>query len=148
MIRAYASGDFGACRDLFIEVFNAPPWNNQWTEATAAVRLRDFIDQKRFLGFTLWEGEVLLGAAICRVTSYYTGDQIYVEELFVRPDCQRGGHGTALMRALEVYAREHGIVGITLLTGREYPSFGFFRKCGYERLDYLAFMFKRVEEGQ
>ena len=143
MIRAYLPEDFMACRDLFVRVFNAPPWNDRWTDETASARLWEFTAHKRFVGFTLWEGGTLLGAVFAYAKSHYKGDEIFIEELFVAPDCQRQGHGAALMEALEAYAKARGLVSITLLTARGYPSFAFYEKRGYRALDWLAFMHKR-----
>jgi len=140
VIRAYAPDAFEACRDLFIEVFNRKPWNDNWTIETAGARLREFTGHKRFVGFTLWEDDALAGAVFCHAQTQYKGNEIVIEELFVSPKCQRKGYGTALMEAVE----EHGFWCVTLLTGKAYPSFAFYKKRGYRHLEWLAFLHKRV----
>jgi len=144
MIREYSPEAFAACRDLLIQVFNGEPWNDNWTQESAGARLGEFVDHKRFVGFTLWEGDSLVGAVFCHAQTQYKGNEIVIEELFVTPGCQRKGYGTALMDAVEAYAKEHAFWCVTLLTGRSYPSFTFYEKRGYRQLDWLAFMHKRV----
>jgi len=132
------------CCELFIQVFNAPPWNDKWTNETTEKYLREIIDNKRFMGYTLWENDVLTGVVFCHIKSHYKGDEIFVDELFVSPDYQRKGYGMELMGAVEKYAKENSFVNITLLTSMGSPSFKFYEKFGCRHLDYLAFMYKHI----
>jgi len=145
MIREFTMAAFPACRDLFIEVFNGAPWHDGWTKESAGARLWEFVENKRFVGFTLWEGDALIGAIFCHAQTYYRGDEIFIDELFVSPGCQRKGYGRLLMEAVEAHAKAQGLVCITLLTNREYPSFEFFQGCGCRQAGRMVWMFKRVE---
>ena len=145
MIKPFSICDFDKCCDLFIKVFNEPPWNDNWTVETAKKRLKEFTDNKRFLGYTLWEDDMLIGAVFCHMKTHFSGDEIFIEELFVSQDYQRKGHGKALMNAVEQYAKENSFVSITLLTGTDSPAFEFYKNSGYEHLNSLAFMRKRIE---
>ncbi|MDR2686786.1 MAG: GNAT family N-acetyltransferase [Oscillospiraceae bacterium] len=145
VIREYTPAMFAACLDLFIEAFNGAPWNDSWTEETAGACLREIVENTRFFGFTLWEGGALVGAAFCHAWTYWRGGQAYVDELFVAPGCQRKGYGGLLMEAVEAYARAQGLVSVTLLTNREYPSFAFFEGQGYRQSGYMVYMHKRMK---
>jgi GNAT superfamily N-acetyltransferase len=136
--------DFQKCLQLFIHVFNGEPWYDKWTDDTAFNYLQELVDNKRFLGYTLWDNGKLAGAVFAHMKSHYKGDEIFVDELFVSPDCQRSGCGMALMGAVDKFAKENFIISITLLTGLGKPSFQFFSKFGCKHLDYLAFMYKRM----
>ena len=144
VIREYSPEMFDACRKLFIEVFNSEPWNDCWTQESAGARLQEFVDNRRFFGFTLWEGETLVGAVFCHGSTYCKGGEVFIDELFVSPACQRKGVGKALMEAVEVYARREGYTIITLLTNREYPSFGFFKGFGCRESEFMVWMFKKI----
>lgn len=144
MITEFSLDDLESCVALFVQVFNGEPWRDKWTDETARVYLRELIDHRRFVGFTLWDGQTLAGAVLGHLKSHYKGDELFIDELFIHPDGQRRGHGTALMDTTEQFSREHFLVSITLLTGKEKPSFRFFEKCGYRHLPYLAFMHKRL----
>ena len=144
VIREYWPNMFEACRELFMKTFNSAPWNDSWTRESAGARLREFTDHRRFVGFTLWEGDALAGAVFCHAQTQYKGNEIVIEELFIAPDCQRKGYGTALMDAVEAYAGKHAFWCVTLLTGRAYPSFAFYENRGYRHLEWLAFMHKKI----
>lgn len=67
-------------------------------------------------------------------TGSLVGDEILA--VFVRPGVQRGGHGKALMRALEARARANGVAACTLSISL--PSLEFYRGLGYEVLEERA----------
>jgi len=135
---------FEACRQLFIEAFNSAPWNDGWTDETAGDCLREIVENKRFFGFTLWEGSALVGAVFCHAWTYWRGGQAYVDELFVAPGCQRKGYGRLLMEAVEACAKEQGLVSVTLLTNKGYPSHRFFEEQGYRESGFMVYMFKKI----
>jgi len=145
MIRAFAPEAFGACRALFIEVFNGEPWHDNWTAETAGACLRDITEGQRFFGFTLWEGDTLIGAALCHGKTWCRGREAIVDELFIAPGSRRKGYGSALMEAVEAYAYEHGLTSIALLTDREYPAFGFYKGRGYRESKFMVWMYRRIE---
>jgi len=145
MIREYTPDAFEACRDLFIEVFNDEPWHDSWTRESAGTRLLEFVDNRRFFGFTLWEGDALVGAVFCHASTYYKGGEVFIDELFVSPDYRRKGCATALMEAVEAHARAQGYISITLLTDKEYPSFGFFKGFGCRESGYMVWMHKKLD---
>ena len=145
MIREFSPIDFNDCRDLFIKVFNSEPWHDSWTNETAGARLQEFIENKRFFGFTLWEGDALAGAAFCHGLTYYKGNEVFVDELFISPEHQRKGHGKALMEAVETHARAQGYSIITLLTNRGHSAFGFYKGQEYRLSEYMVWMYKRVD---
>ena len=143
-IKKYSSESFSACCNLYIGVFNAPPWNDTWSIEATQRCLKDLTDNKRFVGFTLWENDILVGAVFAHEKTFYKGEEIYIDELFISPSCQRAGYGKKLMSKIEEYARENGITAITLLTAISQPAFAFYEKQGYRHLDYMTFMHKRV----
>jgi len=83
--------------------------------------LHELISNKRFFGFTLWEDSFLTGAILCHGKSWYKGDEVYVDELFVAPELQHKGRGKTLMDRVEKFAKDNAYASITLMTGRENP---------------------------
>ena len=144
MLKEFSVGDLEKCEDLFVQVFNGAPWHDKWTGETAHNYLQELVDNRRFLGFTLWDGDMLIGAVFCHAKSHYRGNDVVVDELFVSPEHQREGCGTLLMDAVEKFAKENSFISIAALTGKGKPSFSFFEKYGCKHLDYLAFMYKRI----
>ena len=144
MIKKFADCDLEKCCELYIEVFNQAPWNDEWTMDSAQLYLQELIDHKRFLGYTLWENDALLGVVLAHMKNHYRGEEIVVDELFISLDCQRKGYGMMLMEEVEKYAKENSFISVTLLTGVGMSAFNFYEKRGYKHLDYLAFMHKRM----
>ena len=126
-----------------MEVFNAPPWNDEWTGETVRRCLGDLVEHKRFVGYTFWESDILVGAVFAHTKTFYRGDEIYIDELFIAPHCQRKGYGQELMHEIENYAEENNLICISLLTSIEKPAFEFYEKHGYQYLEYMALMYKR-----
>ena len=145
MVRKFLSEDFQQCCELLIQTYNAPPVNDNWTSERAQIRLKDTIDNKRFIGYTLWENDVLAGAVFARGRTNHAGNEIVVEDLFVSPAHQRKGYGAMLLDAIEKYSKENGCMNISLITAIDNPSFDFYKKCGYWHLDFAASMYKRTK---
>ena len=49
------------CIELYINVFNSEPWNENWTYEVARERLTDLLHTPRFLGFLLYDNGNLIG---------------------------------------------------------------------------------------
>ena len=145
MIKEFSLFDLEKCCKLFIDVFNKPPWDDEWTNKTASAYLQELVDYKRFLGYTLWDNDLLIGAVFCHIKSHYRGEEVFVDEIFVKPENQRKGYGTKLMNEIENYAKNNSFISITLLTGKSNPAFDFYSKFGWKHLDYLAFIYKRIK---
>ena len=145
MIKMFSMSDLQKCSDLYVRVFNGEPWNEKWTNDTAHARLLEFVENKRFLGYTLWESDELIGAIFCHVKTFYSGNEIFIEEMWISPDYQRKGCGKLLMDGVEKYAKENGITSIALLTGKDKPAFNFYKKLDYNHLEFLAFMYKHIK---
>jgi len=144
LIREFLNSDLQKCCEVFIQVFNTFPWNDKWTDKTACEYLKELIDNKKFIGYTLWDNSILVGAIFCHMKTHYKGDEIFVDELFISTEYQRKGYGSALMESIEKYARENSLRSITLLTSLGSPAFKFYEKLSYNQLNYLAFMYKRM----
>ena len=50
MIREIETEDISELAKLFVEVFNAPPWNDRWDAHTAKTRLREIFGTPGFYG--------------------------------------------------------------------------------------------------
>ena len=42
--------DLAALAAMYVETFNAPPWNDAWSQETAEIRLRQMAEAKTFYG--------------------------------------------------------------------------------------------------
>src|SRR5690606_1917790 len=63
-IRELDATDLPEATRLYVRVFNAPPWNDQWTEATAGTRLRQTLQTPGALGLAIRDADRIIGVAI------------------------------------------------------------------------------------
>ena len=55
--------DLASLAAMYVETFNAPPWNDAWTPETAGTRLRQMAEAETFYGICAYEedGYLFLG---------------------------------------------------------------------------------------
>lgn len=129
-ITVFTSDHLDAAARLYLSVFNAPPWNDQWTLETAHRRLADTLNTPEALGLIALEGE-LMGFCIGYSEQWFDGKYFHLKELCVRTDRQRTGIGTHLLHHLEQMLHEMQIARLYLLTMRGSPAEEFYAKRGY-----------------
>ncbi|MEJ7706738.1 MAG: GNAT family N-acetyltransferase [Nocardioidaceae bacterium] len=119
-----------ACVALYVDTFNSPPWNEQWRSEDARQRLADFLATPRSRGICLaGEDGSLLGFALGHLERSGAEDHFLLQEMCVRPNHQRAGHGTRLLTALldSLPAVRHWY----LLTARESAASAFYESNGF-----------------
>ena len=130
-IRELLPPDINVCVVLLIAAYNPPPWNDHWTEETGKRYLSDFLASPNFIGYVIIESDEIVGALFAHRKTWWTNDEIFVDELFIRPDRQRHGYGKMLMDRVEVLSKELRLGGVTLLTNKYHPARLFYEKNGY-----------------
>lgn len=84
-------------------------------------------------------------AMFCREKVWWNNSELVMEELFVRPEYQRQGFGTALLHKAEEYVIDRGLAGITLATNRCAPAPAFYKKNGFVEYRHVLYMGKAVQ---
>ena len=130
------------CADLFIAVFNGPPWNESWTAGSAYERLAEITGTPGFAGVALTAGNDVTGVALGQTERWHTGRIFCLREMFVRPGLQHQGRGSRLLAAL--YDRVPDAAGHYLLTDRGTPAQAFYEKHGYTEARARIMMTRRV----
>lgn len=143
-IRAITPDDIPACVRLFIKTYNQPPWRYQWSPEKAEKYLIEYMESKQFVGFVVPEGEEMAAAIFSHTKTWWTKDQLYVDELFVSPDKQRSGHGKALLEHTATWCRENGFPTIFLMTNKFMPAFKFYNKHDFSLAEHFVFFFKEA----
>lgn len=72
----------------------------------------------------------------------YRLSELYIDEMFISPDMQRGGYGSMLIKEAENYVKEHSLAGLTLCTNKYAPAPNFYRKNGFSDNEFIMFMYK------
>lgn len=130
VITDLTSDVLGACVSLYVETFNAAPWNESWEIEDATLRLSDFLATPRAYGVCLSDSDDhLLGFALGHLERSGTDDHFLLKEMCVRSSLQRLGHGTRLLDALA-----EGLGDVRhwyLLTARDSSASAFYEKNGF-----------------
>jgi aminoglycoside 6'-N-acetyltransferase I len=144
-IRELLSDDIDGCVYLLIEAYNPPPWNDHWNRETGKKYLSEFLSNSNFIGYVVIESAEVVGAMFAHRKTWWTNDEIFVDELFIRPDRQRQGYGKMLMDRVEMLSKKSGLGGVTLLTNKYHPAKLFYEKNGYSVAEHVIFMYKEVK---
>lgn len=145
LIREIIPTDIPACASLLVDAYNREPWNDCWTMESAERYLREFLAADRFMGLLLEKDGNLSGVAFCHSRTWYTGDELYVDELYIASNAQRQGLGGELLARMEQFVRAEGLKGITLLTNRFFPAREFYKNHGFEEAEHVLFMYKTLK---
>lgn len=65
--------DLASLAAMYVETFNAPPWNDAWTSETAGTRLRQMAEAETFYGICAYEEDVLCGMVLGFAEQFYDG---------------------------------------------------------------------------
>lgn len=144
MIEVMKATDLKACAEIMISVYNDENWQCQWTMESAQSYLQDYLDCKKFRGYTLWLDGVIKGAIFCHEKIWWNNSEMYVDEMFISPELQRQGYGARLLQAVEAHIAENNLAGFTLATNRFTPAPHFYRKNGFSDAEHVLFMYKEV----
>lgn len=123
---------------LYQEVFNAPPWSDDWTALAAAERLGSFAAMPTFKGLGLFRQEQAIGLVLGWGERWTKGWQFHIKEMCVHADYQRQGIGARLIREFEASLVQQGFTGITLQTGQQAPASIFYESLGYQPRSLLT----------
>ncbi len=128
------------CSSLLKEVYNAEPWNDNWTEEKALEKLECFYNSPRFFGYMALQEEKILGCCVGNMEPYYTGDYFYLKEMFVSVHAQRKGIGQQLLNHLKKQLEQLTIHQIILFTSRSMFPFHFYQKTGFTVMEDMCMM--------
>lgn len=144
MVRRFEKSDLNSCVNLLIDVYCGEPWYNKWTVQTGTRYLDEISSHKRFVGF-VFEDDItneILGAAFACEQVWWSGDELYVYELYVSNKHHKKSIGKQLISALENHAEKNGLEGITLLTSNKTPAPDFYKHMGFSQAKYIEYYYR------
>lgn len=144
MIKLYERKDIKSCAELLINTYNGYPWECNWTMESAMRYLEEFVSCERFVGFTVWEDDHIIGASFCHEKTWWNNDELFIDEFYIAPEYQGKGYGKKMINTIEEYIKEKSLAGFTLLTNRYMPAPNFYRKSGFIDGEHILFMYKEV----
>lgn len=129
---------------LYVETFNAEPWNDAWTFDTAAKRLRQMINTEDFYGICAYQNEEMCGAVIGCMEQFYNGIMFNIREFWVKNGKRGQGVGTQIYIEFEKRLRSKGISEIILFTSKGDNTEHFYHKQNFNVNQNMVFMGKHL----
>lgn len=96
------------------------------------------------MGYVLVDEKEIIVDIFAHEKVWWNNSEIFVDEMFVKPERQRMGCGSMLIRQIEIYVREKRFAGITLSTNRYAPAHIFYQKNSFEDCSHVLFMAKEI----
>ena len=143
-IRPINKDDIAACAAMFVRSYNRAHWNYNWDHENAVNYLQEYLDSPHFAGFVVTEGTETAAALFGHQKTWWTGQQFFVDELFVSPSYQGKGYGKKLLACAEDFATRHDLNVVFLMTNKFMPAYDFYIKESFIQADQFVCMFKPV----
>ena len=143
-IRAFRQEDLGRCAEILMAVYNNSLWQCRWEMETAKAYLQDYADAAKFIGYVAEDEQHVIGAIFAHKKIWWNNSEVFIDEMFVYPEMQGRGVGTALLSTLEGYVQERGMAGFTLTTNRYAPAPQFYKKNGFVECEPIIMMAKEI----
>jgi len=130
--------NIGTVAPLYVDVFNAPPWNVDWSLAAATERLSSFSEFPRFLGL----GHIRENRPVAFVMGWgerwSNGWVFHIKEMGVALAAQRSGVGRELLSTFERHLVTQNYMSVYLETGASTPAQQFYEHCGYKTIGLVS----------
>ena len=129
---------------LYVETFNAAPWNDEWTFETARKRLYMMLHTEVSFGLCVYREGQMCGAVLGAMEQFYDGLMFEVKEFWVKNELRGKGIGSKLFDEMEKCLRERGVKNIILITAKGDSTEHFYHKQGMGTDPDMVFMTKRI----
>ena len=142
--RKINQADIEAGADILCSVYNNEVWQCRWSKEAAMEYLTDFFNMKKFVGYVIDDGNEIIGGIFAHEKVWWNNSEVFVEEMFIKPEFQKKGYGSLLLIEVEKYITEKGLAGITLSTNKYAPAPHFYSKNGFMNCEHVIFMAKEM----
>ena len=145
IIKKILKSDIKDLARLMVSVYNAPPWNDKWTEETAFESLLTVLEFPTFYGNIIVDEDRIIGAIIGHTRRYATETTYYIDEFFVSEEYRRKGVASNLYKSTIDELKKLGINGAFFTTLRNTPAYNFYIKMGaWDLSDSACFYHKFI----
>lgn len=144
-IKRILKSDIKDLARLMVSVYNAPPWNNKWTEETAFESLVTLLEFPTFYGNIIIDEDRIIGAIMGHTRRYATETTYYIDEFFVSEEYRRKGVASNLYKSTIDELKKLGVNGAFFTTLRNTPAYNFYIKMGaWDLSDSACFYHKFI----
>ncbi|BBF43719.1 hypothetical protein lbkm_2407 [Lachnospiraceae bacterium KM106-2] len=136
--------DISELAKMYVETFNAAPWNDKWTIETASKRLHQMINVEDFYGVCAYSSDQLCGMIIGSTEQYYDGVIFRIKEFCVKNGMRGQGIGGKILHEFEARLKERGVDKIILSTAKGEDTQHFYEKHNLEWYPEMILMGKEI----
>ena len=139
MLRRIVPSDLESLVALYVECFNAPPWNDGWSHEAAHDRIESMLQARHFRGWLhvagghVAESTAAGGMILAQNERWVTGYHCNILEMCVQPTLQRRGIGATLLQQAMTELRADGVEKLYLMTAPNGPAESFYCKQQFRR---------------
>ena len=145
-LRELSMENFEEIRSMFLEVFTAEPWNDDWSDDRQLREyLLDLMTVRTPLQLGLYKDGELIGISLGNIRHWWGGTEYYIEEICIRTSEQGRGLGTKFFELIAELIPSKGAAQIYLTTEKHVPAYEFYKKLGFQELDDHTAFFKELE---
>ena len=134
--------------EMYVEAFNAPPWNDEWTIETASKRILQMMNCEGFSGLACFDDNLLCGMILGNMEYFYDGIHFVIKEFCVRLNRRGTGIGSNLLNEFENKLLKMGVSNTYLFTSRTDETESFYNKRGYNSLTSMVMMSKKLNHSK
>jgi aminoglycoside 6'-N-acetyltransferase I len=129
----------------YVETYNAPPWNDQWTEKLALEKFDEMMDCRGSFGLVCYDDDdKFSGVILGNPELYFNCKQFFIKDFFVPLSLQGKGIGSLLMAEFEKRLSAMGIDKVYLFTSKGERTEGFYKKRGFNTWGGMVLMGKNI----
>ncbi|WP_314068026.1 GNAT family N-acetyltransferase [uncultured Vagococcus sp.] len=130
--------------ELYVAVFNGPPWNDQWTMVTAVERMKQLIHSEGFYGFICSVETVPCGFILGQKENLYNETHFQIKEMGILGMEQNRDIGFLMMAELERVLKDSGVHKMYLLTDKINDIVNFYTNNGFKEWDSMMLLGKNI----
>lgn len=131
------------CIEIYIDTFSKEPWNDEYESRQQVADLfNNHLKNNYFLGYVGIVNEKIVALSIGMKKPWIEGVEYYIDEFCVSYSMQGQGIGSEFLKKIEKMIKAEGVYGMLLNTEKEYPSYEFYRKNGFKRINDLVVLGK------
>lgn len=138
------SAKIGELAEMYVETFNAPPWNDKWTIETASKRIQQMINCEDFYGLIAYDEAELCGMILGSEEQFYDGKMFNLKEFCVKNGRRNQGLGKKIYAEFEKRLKERHVDKIILFTLKDEGVETFYLRRGFYNHSKMIMMGKDI----
>lgn len=134
----------GELAQMYVETFNAPPWNDKWTIETASKRIQQMINCEDSYGLVAYDKEELCGMILGSEEQFFDGKMFNLKEFCVKNGRRNQGLGKIIYAEFEKRLKEKCIHEIIMFTLKDEGVETFYSRRGFYHHSKMVMMGKKI----